>query len=193
MYKTRPMKQAFFLIGLCTTISCGIIVTNAQTLTKTADERMSLPTRTAGLKRHDGFFPYYWDEKKGDILFELSPAMLSSEFLYFTGLGSGIGSTDAFADRSSFGSSAVCRFRRVGMRVLVIQENTSFARFGRRSRTAALRGIQLSNFSVGFASSRGRAGWNAAGRRYFSAGAGRFRSAVAIATANSGGSRCVDT
>ena len=126
MYKTRPMKQAFFLIGLCTTISCGIIVTNAQTLTKTADERMSLPTRTAGLKRHDGFFPYYWDEKKGDILFELSPAMLSSEFLYFTGLGSGIGSTDAFADRSSFGSSAVCRFRRVGMRVLVIQENTSF-------------------------------------------------------------------
>ncbi len=72
------------------------------------------------------FFPYYWDEKKGDILFELSPAVLGREFLYFTGLGSGIGSIEAFADRSSFGGGWVCRFRRVGMRVLVIQENTSF-------------------------------------------------------------------
>ena len=85
-----------------------------------------MTTRTAGLQRHDGFFPYYWDEKKGDILFELSPAALQGEFLYFTGLGSGIGSIEAFADRSSFGGGAVCRFRRVGMRVLVIQENTSF-------------------------------------------------------------------
>jgi len=85
-----------------------------------------MTTRTAGLQRHDGFFPYYWDEKKGDILFELSPAALQGEFLYFTGLGSGIGSIEAFADRSSFGAGAVCRFRRVGMRLLVIQENTSF-------------------------------------------------------------------
>ena len=71
-------------------------------------------------------FPYYWDEKKGGILFELSPSALQGEFLYFTGLGSGIGSIETFADRSSFGTEAVCRFRRVGMRVLVIQENTSF-------------------------------------------------------------------
>jgi hypothetical protein len=98
----------------------------AQTPTKPADAGSSMTTRTAGLQRHDGFFPYYWDEKKGDILFELSPAALQGEFLYFTGLGSGIGSIEAFADRSSFGAGAVCRFRRVGMRVLVIQENTSF-------------------------------------------------------------------
>jgi len=120
------MKQAFLLVGLCAIIGGGIIGANAQTPTKTPDEGMSLATRTAGLQRHDGFFPYYWDEKKGDILFELPPATLSREFLYFTGLGSGIGSTDAFADRGSFGSGAVCRFRRVGMRVLVIQENTGF-------------------------------------------------------------------
>ncbi len=78
------------------------------------------------MQRHEGFFPYYWDEKKGDILFELSPALLGQEFLYFTGLGSGIGSTEAFADRSSFGGAVLCRFRTAGMRVLVIQENTSF-------------------------------------------------------------------
>jgi hypothetical protein len=98
----------------------------AQTSAKPADGGSSMTARTAGLQRHDGFFPYYWDEKKGDILFELSPAALQGEFLYFTGLGSGIGSIEAFADRSSFGAGAVCRFRRVGMRLLVIQENTSF-------------------------------------------------------------------
>src|SRR5579862_4222401 len=98
----------------------------AQTSVAKPDEKNSLAVRTAGLQRHDGFFPYYWDEKKGDILFELSPALLKGEFLYFTGLGSGVGTIEAFADRSSFGSGSVCRFRRVGMRVLVIEENTSF-------------------------------------------------------------------
>ncbi len=119
MYKTKPMTRLRLLLALLVLTSCTV----AQTSAKPAD---GLTTRTTGLQRHDGFFPYYWDEKKGDILFELSPAALQGEFLYFTGLGSGIGSIDAFADRSSFGAGAVCRFRRVGMRVLVIQENTSF-------------------------------------------------------------------
>ena len=119
MYKTKPMTRLRLLLALLVLTSCTV----AQTSAKPAG---GLTTRTTGLQRHDGFLPYYWDEKKGDILFELSPAALQGEFLYFTGLGSGIGSIEAFADRSSFGAGAVCRFRRVGMRVLVIQENTSF-------------------------------------------------------------------
>jgi Met-zincin/Domain of unknown function (DUF5117) len=124
MYKTRPMNrlQIFFALALV----LGCMAARAQTSAKPAGEGSGLATRTAGLERHDGFFPYYWDEKKGDILFELSPAVLKGEFLYFTGLGSGIGSIDVFADRSSFGAGSVCRFRRVGMRVLVIEENSSF-------------------------------------------------------------------
>ena len=118
------MKRTHLWLALVVVL--GSIAGGAQTSTKPADAGSSLAARTAGLQRHDGFFPYYWDEKKGDILFELSPAALQGEFLYFTGLGSGIGSIETFADRSSFGAEAVCRFRRVGMRVLVIQENTSF-------------------------------------------------------------------
>ncbi len=123
MYKTRLMLRLRVWLALVLVIGVSAA---AQTSSKTGDAGSGLATRTAGLQRHDGFFPYYWDEKKGDILFELSPAALRGEFLYFTGLGSGIGSIEAFADRSSFGGGAVCRFRRVGMRVLVIQENTSF-------------------------------------------------------------------
>ena len=89
-------------------------------------EKVTLASRTAGLQRHDGFLPYYFDEKKGSILFELSPGALNREFLYFTGMGTGVGSTQVFSDRSSFGSSALCRWRRVGPRVLVIRENTDF-------------------------------------------------------------------
>jgi len=124
MYKTRPMNrlQIFFALALV----LGCMAAGAQTSAKPAGEAPGLAARTAGLERHDGFFPYYWDEKKGDILFELSPSVLKGEFLYFTGLGSGIGSIDVFADRSSFGYGSVCRFRRVGMRVLVIEENSSF-------------------------------------------------------------------
>ncbi|HMH08485.1 MAG TPA: zinc-dependent metalloprotease [Terriglobales bacterium] len=116
---SRLLAVVVLMFGVCSRV-------DAQGSRKTADEKSGLATRTAGLQRRDGFLPYYWDEKKGDILFELSPAALGREFLYFTGLGSGIGSPEAFADRSSFGGGWVCRFRRAGMRVLVIQQNTSF-------------------------------------------------------------------
>jgi hypothetical protein len=120
------MKRAVLSLALVVSIASMCSQAVAQAAAKSSDEKSSLAARTAGLAKHDGFFPYYWDEKKGDILFELSPEILKREFLYFTGLGSGVGSIEAFADRSSFGGQWVCRFRQVGRRLLVIQENTSF-------------------------------------------------------------------
>jgi hypothetical protein len=86
----------------------------------------SIAARTAGLKKQDGFLPYYWDAKKGMLLVELSAAARERELLYFVGLGSGVGSTTLFADRGTTGRGVVCRFRQVGSRILVIAENTSF-------------------------------------------------------------------
>ncbi len=85
-----------------------------------------ISTRTSGLKRTDGFAPYYWDAKRGMLLFEISPAALQQEFLYFTALGSGVGSLDMFADRSSTHGAMVCQLMRVGQKVLVIQTNEQF-------------------------------------------------------------------
>src|ERR1700694_4559856 len=82
--------------------------------------------RTAGLSRIGGFIPFYWDAKKGELLFELSPQRMNEEFIYFTGLSSGIGSIQMFADRSTFGESQLCRFVRSGPKVLVMAENTEF-------------------------------------------------------------------
>lgn len=83
-------------------------------------------TRTANLKRNDGLLPFFWDEKKGDLLVELSPALLQSRFLHFTSLATGIGSTSLSADRSGLGSSGLVRFERNGNRVFVIEENWRF-------------------------------------------------------------------
>ncbi|HMK23289.1 MAG TPA: DUF5117 domain-containing protein, partial [Terriglobales bacterium] len=96
----------------------------AQT-TKDSEAGQNLASRVAGLKKQDGFLPYYWDEKKGTVLLELSSPAREREFLYFVGMGSGVGSTRLFADRGSIRGGAVCRFRRVGPRVLVIAENSA--------------------------------------------------------------------
>src|SRR5215471_11497761 len=82
--------------------------------------------RTAGLKRNEGFLPFYWDAKRGMLLFELNTQRMSEEFIYFTGLSSGVGSIQMFADRSSFGRSQLCRFVRSGPKVLVIAQNTEY-------------------------------------------------------------------
>jgi hypothetical protein len=113
------MKRMVVCFLLCAAV-CGLAAETPSA------EKASLSARIAGLQKHDGFFPYYIDDKKGEFLIELTPSAASREFLYFTGLGSGIGSTEMFADRSSFSSAQVCRLRRVGSKVLVIVENTSF-------------------------------------------------------------------
>ena len=118
------MKPAALLLLLGLVSAC--FPASAQTSVPAEKETPSVASRTSALQKHDGFIPYYWDEKKGAVLFEISPAALNREFLYFTGMGSGIGSPELFADRSSFGVEALCRFRRVGMRVLVIEENGRF-------------------------------------------------------------------
>jgi len=92
-------------------------------------ELQTIAARTTQLERHDGFLPFYYDARRGELLLELSSVALERDFLYFVGLGSGIGSLEMFADRSSFGGdrgAATCYFRRAGSRVLLIEKNEQF-------------------------------------------------------------------
>src|ERR1700690_2464430 len=110
---------------LCLFLAATSLLSAAQAA-KESDATPNIVVRTAGLKKQDGFLPYYWDAKKGELLFELSASVRQQEFLYFVALGSGTGSTKIFADRSSTAGERVCRFRQVGSRVLVIEENPAF-------------------------------------------------------------------
>src|ERR1700733_3467719 len=97
------MKLSTLLLFLGLASACSPVVAQTGPPAEKEKETASVISRTTGLQKHDGFIPYYWDEKKGAVLFELSPAALNREFLYFSGMGSGVGSPELFADRSSFG------------------------------------------------------------------------------------------
>src|SRR5690242_4292013 len=98
-----PLK--LFCVFVVTALVATAVAQQPQRETREVD----LAARTTGLQRVDGFAPYYWDAKKGEMLFELSPQVLNREFLYFTALGSGVGSLEMFADRSSTHDSMLCR------------------------------------------------------------------------------------
>src|SRR5438105_1264946 len=85
LYKSNPMLRAVLCLLLLTTSFVSAAPCGPETASSFQD-------RVATLQKKEGFFPYYWDAKKGALLFELSPAMREREFLYVTALGSGIGS-----------------------------------------------------------------------------------------------------
>jgi hypothetical protein len=80
--------------------------------------------RTAAMRKLDGYFPMYWDERTGTLWLEIS--RFDSEFLYTTGLAAGLGSNDIGLDRGQEGQGKLVRFERVGPRVLMVQGNESF-------------------------------------------------------------------
>jgi hypothetical protein len=82
----------------------------------------TIAERTQGLERHDGFVPFYWDARKGQLLLELVPS--DAEFLYGESLATGVGILEVFLDRGQLGDLGLCRWQRVGPRVLLEQRQT---------------------------------------------------------------------
>ena len=84
----------------------------------------SVEGRTGGMKKIDGYFPMYWDERTGSMFLEV--ARLDSDFLFSTGLSAGLGSNDIGLDRGQGGGGRIVQFQRVGPRVMLVQANQSF-------------------------------------------------------------------
>ena len=88
-----------------------------------------VPLRTyaqqiAGLDRHDGFIPFYFDERSGKLLFELN--RFDQDFLYLYSLSTGLGSNDRGLDRGTTGGSGVVAFQRFGPRLFLVRRNLGF-------------------------------------------------------------------
>ena len=114
-------KKSVLLVG--SLLLAGPIVSAQQPQQRPAAPQ-SVEDRTAGLKKLDGYFPLYWDERTGGMLLEIP--RFDTEFLFNTGLSAGLGSNDIGLDRGGGGGSRVVRFERVGPRVMVVQGNQSF-------------------------------------------------------------------
>ncbi|HLY20081.1 MAG TPA: zinc-dependent metalloprotease [Bryobacteraceae bacterium] len=88
-------------------------------------ERMPpIEEKTASMRKLDGYFPLYWDERTGSLWLEIS--RWNDDFLYATGIAAGLGSNDIGLDRGLEDSGKVVRFERVGPKVLLVQGNVSF-------------------------------------------------------------------
>ena len=87
----------------------------------------AIPTvedRVSGLKKIDGYFPLYWDERTGSMFLEIP--RFDADFLFSTGLSAGLGSNDIGLDRGQGGQGRIVTFQRVGPRVMLVQANQSF-------------------------------------------------------------------
>src|SRR4051794_9516659 len=84
----------------------------------------SIDARTSGMRKIDGYFPLYWDERTGSLFIEIP--RLDTDVLLNTGLSAGLGSNDIGLDRGAGGGGRLVYFQRIGPRVLLVQPNQSF-------------------------------------------------------------------
>jgi len=117
-------KQCVLLIG--TILLAGPALTAQQPAQQQRPAAVqSIEDRTSGMKKMDGYFPLYWDERTGSMFLEI--ARFDTEFLFSTGLSAGLGSNDIGLDRGTGrGGGRLVYFERVGPRVMLVQPNQSF-------------------------------------------------------------------
>ena len=83
-----------------------------------SDASPTISERTLGLERREGFLPFYWDARRGQLLLEVPRTARSSSTARASPAARGCSRSGSTAARSALG---VCRFERVGPRVLLIQ------------------------------------------------------------------------
>lgn len=81
----------------------------------------SLGAITQGLKRFDGYFPFYYDEKTGKVYLEIE--QFDQEFLYFSSLTDGVG---LGGPERGAASATIAKFVKIGPKVLLLEPNYSY-------------------------------------------------------------------
>ncbi|MEY4728216.1 MAG: hypothetical protein RLZZ390_740, partial [Bacteroidota bacterium] len=86
-----------------------------------------LPTieeKTKGLKKVEGFMPYYLDTQNGKLLLEVDK--LDTEILYVMSLPAGLGSNDIGLDRGLLGGGRIVKFSKIGKKVMLTEPNYAY-------------------------------------------------------------------
>ena len=84
----------------------------------------TITSKTAGMNKKEGYFNFYWDNKKGEVWLEIDK--FDHEFLYVNSLAAGLGSNDIGLDRGQLGNTQIVEFRRIGPKVLMVQPNYDY-------------------------------------------------------------------
>ena len=116
------LKQSVLLIA--TLVIAGPVASAQQPAAQRPAAPQSVEDRTSGMKKLDGYFPLYWDDRTGALFVEIS--RFDTDFLFTTGLSAGLGSNDIGLDRGQGGQGRIVQFQRMGPRVMLVQGNLSF-------------------------------------------------------------------
>lgn len=103
------MKITNLILAL--TISCSLAA-------------QSISEFTTDMKKHEGFFDFYYDEGAGRVFVEVSN--VNQDFLYVNSLAAGVGSNDIGLDRGQLGQERVVRFEKYGNKLLLVQPNLNY-------------------------------------------------------------------
>jgi hypothetical protein len=120
-----PARARMF--GRAATLVLLLVAPSAAQPAQKPGDPEPIPTieqKTAGMKKMDGFFPVYWDDRNGKLWLEIP--RFDADVLHSTGLGAGLGSNDIGLDRGALAGSRIVKFERVGPRVLMVQPNYDF-------------------------------------------------------------------
>ena len=141
----RMTARGLFMLKRCVFVIGAMLLAHPVLAQPAAPARAAaaIPTvedRVSGLKKIDGYFPLYWEERTGSMLLEIP--RFDAEFLFSTGLSAGLGSNDIGLDRGQGGQGRIVTFQRVGPRVMLVQGNQSFRSSSReRARAQVRRGL----------------------------------------------------
>lgn len=118
------MKKIYLFLLTVALASCSASQAPVTSQPQPSGEKKDITSFTAGMEKADGFFPFYWDSKKGKVYLEVDK--LNFEFLYINSLPAGVGSNDIGLDRGQLGGERVVKFVRTGPKILLIQPNYDY-------------------------------------------------------------------
>jgi hypothetical protein len=114
-------------------VSVSALAVAAQGLAAPAAAQPAASRSAAAPQRFDGYIPFTWDAAKGRVLLEIPE--FDTDVLYYVSAASGGGSVELNLDRGVL-DTAVIRFRRVGQKVLVNEQNLAYRASGDAARKA---------------------------------------------------------
>ena len=110
-------KQFLLLAGLSAALSITGMAQHPEAAGRSETKpAATISSLTQNLKKLDGFYPFYYDEKTGKVLLEID--RWGEEFLYFSTLPEGIG--NGGAERGQ-GAAVLVKFIRLGPKIFLIQ------------------------------------------------------------------------
>src|SRR5688572_7782050 len=103
----RPFVAPPLRPGCARTALACLIITPAFLWSQGGGGRQlqTIETRTAAMRKLDGFFPLYFDSAGGQLFMEIP--RLNAEVLHVAGMGAGLGSNDVGIDRGGLLGSRI--------------------------------------------------------------------------------------